>query len=433
MSSQEFGSLSLLVALLLASAHVLGLLFTRLRQPRVVGEILAGLLLGPSVLGYVAVPLGEAVDGSVRSAAVLGFLYNLGLLLLMFASGTEARGLFRADDRRGVGWLTGVGTFLPFVIVFAGASMFPLERISGSAGQPLSLLLVVGIAIAVTSIPVISKIFHDLGILTTRFARLVLGVAVAEDMLLWAVLSVAIGLARAEALSAATIATHVGVNVAFFAAGLTILPSLTRRLSRASWNVLAREVPVAYVVTMLLALTTVASLLDVTLVFAAFLAGYAMASSEGMAKATAILGRVSFAVFVPLYFAMVGYQLDVTRTFALDMVLVVLVVACAIKLSAAAVGARLAGFSGWESLNLSMTLNARGGPGIVLASVAYEAQIINGEFHTCLVVLAVLTSQMAGAWLDYVLRRGWPLLHGDPGLRTTSVAAGDSTTQLLST
>jgi Kef-type K+ transport system membrane component KefB len=440
MSSQEFGSLSLLIALLLASAHLLGLLFTRLRQPRVVGEILAGLLLGPSVLGQLGLtlsdvtgPLGGADDGTVRSAAVLGFLYNLGLLLLMFASGTEARSLFRADDRRVVGWLTGVGTFLPFVMVFAAASALPLERIAGPARQRLSLLLVVGIAIAVTSIPVISKIFHDLGILTTRFARLVLGVAVAEDMVLWAVLSVAIGLATADAPSAATIAVHVAVNVVFFAGGLTILPSLTRRLSRASWNVLAREVPVAYVVTMLLAFATLASLLDVTLVFAAFLAGYAMASSEGMAKATAILGRVSFAVFVPLYFAMVGYQLDVTRTFALDMMLIVFIVACAIKLTAAAVGARLAGFNGWESLNLSMALNARGGPGIVLASVAYEAQIINGEFYTCLVVLAVLTSQMAGAWLDYVLRRGWPLLSGDPGIRATSVPPGETTTQLLKT
>jgi Kef-type K+ transport system membrane component KefB len=75
-------------------------------------------------------------------------------------------------------------------------------------------------------------------------------------------------------------------------------------------------------------------------------------------------------------------------------------------------GARLAGFRGLDLLNLSVATNARGGPGIVLASVAYDAGIINAAFYTTLVLMAVLTSQAAGAWLEYVLRKGWPLLSG---------------------
>jgi Kef-type K+ transport system membrane component KefB len=73
-------------------------------------------------------------------------------------------------------------------------------------------------------------------------------------------------------------------------------------------------------------------------------------------------------------------------------------------------GARLAGFRGIELFNLAITTNARGGPGIVLASVAFDAGIISPKFYTTLVLAAVLTSQLAGAWLDYVLRKGWPLL-----------------------
>jgi Kef-type K+ transport system membrane component KefB len=377
-------------------------------------------------------PLG-ADPTALRSAAVLGFLYNHGLLLLMFASGSEARSLFRAEERRAVGWLTAIGTGLPFVLVFAAAPLVPWELIIGPADHRLSLLLVVGIAIAVTSIPVISKIFHDLGILRTRFARLVLGVAVMEDILLWAVLSVAIALAGSNTPSVGTIAAHVAVNGIFVAFGLAVLPRLVRGLTRARWNVLAREVPVAYLVTLLLAFTTLASMLDVTLVFAAFLAGYAMAGCDSLVKASATLERVSFAVFVPLYFAMVGYQLDVTRTFAPGMLLVALIAACALKLAASALGARLAGFGGRDALTLSITLNARGGPGIVLASVAYDARIINGEFYTCLVLIAVLTSQAAGAWLDYVLRRGWPLLSGEPAVAIAIVPAGEAASEPLST
>ena len=92
------------------------------------------------------------------------------------------------------------------------------------------------------------------------------------------------------------------------------------------------------------------------------------------------------------------------------MLAVFLVGSCALKLLSAGVGARLAGFDALGSLNLAAALNARGGPGIVLASVAFDAGIINASFYTVLVIAAVLTSQAAGAWLDYVLKRGWALL-----------------------
>jgi Kef-type K+ transport system membrane component KefB len=92
---------------------------------------------------------------------------------------------------------------------------------------------------------------------------------------------------------------------------------------------------------------------------------------------------------------------------------VVVAIACAVKLLSAGLGARLAGFSWNDSVNLSMAFNARGGPGIVLASVAFDTGIINAVFFTTLVVVAsVLTAQTAGAWLDYILRTGQPLLSG---------------------
>src|SRR5947208_16921800 len=83
---------------------------------------------------------------------------------------------------------------------------------------------------------------------------------------------------------------------------------------------------------------------------------------------------------------------------------------CVVKILSVSLAGRLAGFRGLDLINLAITTNARGGPGIVLASVAFEAGIISPKFYTTLVLAAVLTSQMAGAWLDYVLRRGWPLL-----------------------
>ena len=95
------------------------------------------------------------------------------------------------------------------------------------------------------------------------------------------------------------------------------------------------------------------------------------------------------------------------------MLVTVLAAACAIKVLSVAVGARLVGFSPLDTVNLSIATNARGGPGIVLASVAFDAKIVNAPFYTTLVLVAILTSQAAGAWLQFVLRKGWPLLSVD--------------------
>ena len=414
MSSSDVGSIILPLVVLIATAHVLGYLFTRMRQPRVIGEIAAGVLLGPAVLAKLAPILQQQIfhSGAIsQKTAVLDFVYWLGLLFLMFASGAETRHLFSRDDRRQVGWLASFGTGLPFVASLAVLPFLHLDSLMGSAQQRTSLTLVIGIAVAVTSIPVISRIFFDLKIIHTRFARLVLSIAVIEDILLWAVLAVATALAKSGVLPKRQIAIHVAITLVYFVVGLTILPRLVRKLSSVRWNLLAVASPVGYLVAVLFVYTALAALWDVNLVFAAFLAGFAVAGEkERFAEALQSLNQFSFAVFVAPYFAIVGLKLDLSRDFSLKGLAIFVLAACSIKLVSVAIGARLAGFGRLDTMNLAMATNARGGPGIVLASVAFDAGIVNATFYTTLVLLAVLTSQAAGAWLEFVLRKGWPLL-----------------------
>lgn len=417
MTTGEFGSFTLVLLLILAAAHLCGYIFQRLRQPRVVGEIVAGILIGPSFLGHFAPRLSASLFGAAGSGfqAVLFFLYNLGLLLLMFHSGAETRNLFGRGDRKETTWLAGVGTGLPFLLGLLAAPWLPLDWLMGPARQHSSLVLVLGIAIAVTSIPVISRIFYDLRILHTRFARLVLGVAVLEDIVLWAVLGIATALAKSGVIPRHEIVNHVAATLVFFVAGLALMPRLLRRINTARWNVLSTASPAGYLVLVLFLYSAVASAFDVSLVFAAFLAGFAVGADQLLsADALASLGRVSFAVFIPIYFAIVGYRLDLGKDFSLSMLALFVVGGCVVKLISAGIGARLARFRGLDVINLAVALNARGGPGIVLASVAYDAGIINGAFFTTLVLMAIITSQVAGAWLEYVLRKGWPLLSGHP-------------------
>ncbi len=417
MSDQEIGSIIVLLLLLTSAAHLFGYVFTKLRQPRVMGEIVAGLLVGPTLLGRLAPSFSAAIfsgstpDSAHSHSVVLGFIYWMGLLLLMFISGTETRRLFGREDRRQVAWLATVGTGLPFLIAMLVLPLFPIQHLMGSANQRTALVLVVGVAVAVTSIPVISRIFHDLKILHTRFARLILSVAVLEDIVLWAVLAVATAVAKSAVLPKAEIFRHVTATMIFFGVGLTIAPALLKRLHSERWNILANASPVGYLVAILFAFCAIAALLNINLVFAAFLAGYGVATGrEHFAPALDSLARFSFAVFIPLYFLIVGYRLDLWKSFSFVMLAIFLTGACLIKLLSVGLGARLAGFRRLDIVNLAVATNARGGPGIVLASVAFDAGIVNAAGYTTLVLLAVLTSQAAGTWLEHVLRKGWPLL-----------------------
>ena len=411
MSNFDLTSILLILLLLLSLAQLLGYLFVKLRQPKVVGEILAGVVLGPALIGRFSFTSG-LVAATNHQMNVLNFVYWLGLLLLMFLSGAETRQLFSREERSQVSWLAILGTGIPFFLGLVLGPRLVGPALMGPRGNTASLTIVLAVGIAVTSVPVISKIFADLGILDTRFARLVLGVAVLEDIVLWLALAIATAIAGHAALNARALSIHLLATIVFFVLGLTIIPRIVKQINKSRFNVVAQRSPIGYAIIVLLIYCVVAGALDISVVFAAFLAGFAVVHKKRQlfAEALQVIGKVSFAFFIPIYFAIVGLKLDLIHGVSILMVAEFLIGSCLVKVISVAIAGRFAGFRGLDIINLAITTNARGGPGIVLASVAFDAGIISPKFYTTLVVSAVVTSQMAGAWLDFVLRRGWPLL-----------------------
>jgi len=415
MSDSALASVLFVLLLLVGFAQLLGYLFVKLRQPKVVGEIAAGILLGPALLGRLSF-ISHLIENAKHQGNVLDFVYWLGLLLLMFLSGAETQQLFSREERREVGWLLVMGTGIPFALGLILGPWLILPALAGPNGNRISLVIILAVGVAVTSVPVVSKIFADLKILHTRFARLILGVAVLEDIILWLALAVATAMAGKAVLDARAMSYHLAATVGFFLLGLTVVPRIVKRINKARFNVLAKYSPVGYAIAVLFAYCAVAGALNVSLVFAAFLAGFAVVHKKRRLFADALdaIGKVAFAFFVPVYFAIVGLKLDLIRGVSLWMMIGFIAGTCVVKILSVSLAGRCAGFRGLDVLNLAITTNARGGPGIVLASVAFDAGIISAKFYTTLVVAAVVTSQMAGAWLDYVLRKGWPLLSESP-------------------
>jgi Kef-type K+ transport system membrane component KefB len=437
LTSSETAHLLFATVLLLGAASLLGQLFARLHYPRVVGEILGGLALGPTLLGW-TLPTAEQklFPATGTTSIVLGALYQLGLIFLMFATGTELSALFHRTERRAAITITITGIVLPLLAGILVFRLFHFDYLEGTAHNTQALSLVFAAGIAVTSIPVISRIMIDLGIVNTPFARIVLSAAVIEDVVLYAILAVAVGLAE-SATGGYGLAKTLGIDSAsvagaFYYAAATFAVLGFAFMLRSSLSRMRREPnpldTIGAQLILILAVTASCLLLSVTPVFGGFVAGIVVGSvqSDASIAARTSISRFAFAFFIPIYFAIVGLRLDLLHSFNLVQFAGFLAFACAVKMCSVYGGARLAGETALTSQNLAVAMNARGGPGIVLASVAFDAHIINERFYAYLVVLSIITSLVAGLWLERVLRRGGPLREIATPLQETSTAVATS-------
>ena len=417
MSLTEFELTRIFFAIvaLLALAHLGGHVFQRLGMPKVIGEIAGGFLLGSSVLGFFAPDTHRWLFSAYPAEGkLLAILYWIGLVFLLFISGFEIQKSISRDDGRLIGAILFGATAVSFLAGLAAPELYDFRPYLGSAGNMFSLRLVVAIAVAVTSIPVISKIFIDLGIIDTRFAKIVLVVATIEDVLLWVALAVATGLTTTDTISLDAILANVAITFAFFAVALLAMPRIVRWLSVRSPSALAYTLLVCF------SFAAMASMLGVNVVFGAFLAGVLVGTinDERFDRARSSLKEIALGFFVPIYFAVVGLKLDLVRHFDVFFFLGFLAFCVVFKALGTMLATRLAGEDWRTSFHFAAAMNARGGPGIVLATVAFDVGIINETFFSVLVVIAIATSLMAGYWFRLVQRKGWDL---DP--RPPAVAA----------
>ena len=419
MSFSDINLARLLIALaiLLIAAHGMGSLFARFGQPPAIGEILGGILLGPTALAAFAPRVQHWIFPATGvSAAALGAIYQLGLLLLMFAAGAEMRRLLQRNVIRTVGLIAGFGMVLPFAAGLGLATALGTKQFTGPAGNRTALILVFGLAVAITSIPVISRIMHDVGLLPTRFARIVLSAAVIEDIVLYVILAVAVGLVQTAksaafgipaALRIHTITQnsvyHTVVAIIFLVVALGFGGRGYKALEGMRANVLVRRSPVAFQLLWMLVLSAAALALGLVPLYGAFAAGIAVAVADDSLVVRSdrnALAKISFGFFVPVYFALIGFQVDLIHHFNPLFFLGFLVFACIAKAASVYLGAQLSGEDRFTSSSLAVAMNARGGPGIVLAAVAYAAGIINQTFFVSLVMLSIVTSLLAGSWLE---------------------------------
>ena len=400
------------LALLILFAHSFGHLFHRLKLPRVVGEIGGGLLLGPSVLGFFSPKTHAWLFSALGAEAQwLSMVHWFGLVLLMFISGFDLQKSLNRDDKRTILALTLGSTVIPFIAGWNAPSIYDFSPYLGSQRNLLALRIIIAIATAITSIPVLTKIFIDLKIVNTHFAKIVLSTATLHDVILWVALAVATGLVSGESSSISNIVSHVLITMSFFGVALLVVPRVLRVLNGSEWNHLMRSSVGGYMFFICFLFAAVASHLKISVVFGAMMAGIVVGMApEHFEKEKVYIKEVSLAFFIPLYFAIVGLKLDLVRHGDLLFFLWFLLFTTAFQLLGTMIAARAMRQDWLSSFNLGMAMSNRGGPAIVLATIALDLGIINETFFVTLILIAIVTSLSSGAWFRYVLAKGLPLL-----------------------
>jgi Kef-type K+ transport system membrane component KefB len=421
LSSIEIGHFLVAMGCLLATAHLLGYLAERIFIPRVIGEVAAGLVLGPTLLGHFFPDAFKWMFlGFSGEAQLFGLLYQFGLLMLMFCSGLKFQTNFNKDDAKLTSALVIGATIPAFIIGWFAADMFNIAPYLGSANSTLAMKIVIAISIAVTSIPVISKIFNDLGIMQTRFAKIVIACAGIHDILLWIALGYATALAsQGGDYTVGSALKSVGISGAFIFGTLFFGYFLFKRFTFVKQNILFRSSNLGYFLFIMFLLAGLASYLHIETIFGALLAG--IIAKVALPKTVSErleqgVRNISFSWFIPIYFALVGLQLDLVRHFDPLFFLAYFLFATLTQTVAVYITSRIMKQDPFTSFNLGIAINDRGGPGIVLSSVAYSTGIINQEFFAILVMLALVTSWIPGTWLRIIVSKGWRLMPGDENL-----------------
>jgi Kef-type K+ transport system membrane component KefB len=423
----------LIIGLLIifVSARAGGEVMEKLRQSPMIGEVLAGILVGPMVVGLIDPNPATSFGSSLNVIA------NLGVFVLVLLAGIELgrEGLRKAMQERSM-VVAFVEFFLPFALGYSLASALGMTFVQS---------LFVGTALAVTALPVSVRILLDLNLLNTRLGRAIVSVALVNDLVAFAMLGLVVqftnlGASTPEGITIGLVVLNNVLFVGLVFCVATVL-KLTTRLGRNSESYMqtfvaklrGQEASFALCIAIALGLGAAAELLGIHFAVGAFYGGILMTprllGQVQFNRIRSAVSSVTFGLFAPIFFAFVGVKLSISFT-AWPLIVAITAVAFIGKLLGGILGGTVAGFRGAPLLALGVGLNARGMMELLLAQVGLAAGIIDTSLYSALVIMTLTTTLCTPPILKRLLRR-FKLEDVMPTVPSSSAAAGVQTPNVI--
>lgn len=405
LSHTEITALFLALGILLACARILGELARAANMPSVLGEISAGILLGPTLFGTFA-PEWSAFLFPVTGGGALAFdgLITLAITLFLLVAGMEI-------DLSTV-WKQGkvavsvalMGMILPFVMGFSAAWWLPTWIGYEPGTHHLAFSLFMATVVSISALPIIVKILMDLNIYRSDLGVTVVAAAVFNDLLGWLVFAMVLGMVGGG--QTMPLAQTISLTIIFTIAMLTLMPLVLNRIlpwvqAHSSWpgGILG------FALSFCLIAAAFTEWIGIHAIFGSFLAGVALGDSKHLNERTrtTIEQFVSF-IFAPLFFASIGLRVNFLDHFNLGLTLMILVIALSGKVIGSVFGARFGGLSQRDALGVGFGMSAQGTMGIILGVLALQFSLITQEVFVSLVLMALVTSLLSGPMMQVILR-----------------------------
>lgn len=397
----EIRTLLLQIAVITLSARLVGALARRLGQAQVVGEMIAGILLGPSVLGWVAPSVSRALFPD-SGLALLGGLSQLGLVLFLFVIGLGHRPAPMAGYGR-VAALTGAASICSAFALGVVVSLYLYPRLGTPTVAFVQFALFIGTSMSITAFPVLARILQEHRLTQTPLGTLAITCAAIDDVTGWILVGGVMVLLRGHQATLPVWASAAGV-VVFACAMLTLGRRAMRRLARGGMTSNRFALALVFAI----ASASITERIGVHPIFGAFLAGVAISREAGFARSLRRrLEPVTLTLLLPLFFAWSGLRTQIRFIHgAAAWGYFGLIVAAAIagKLSGAVCGALLSGIRRREALALGVLMNTRGLVELVVLNIGLSAGAISPTLFTLLVMMAIATTFMTAP----LLRRIYP-------------------------
>lgn len=381
------------------AAHGLGRLATKMGQPAVIGEMLAGILLGPSLLGWLAPSVSSFVFPP-SSLGTLQLLSQVGVILFMFLVGLELDLDSLRHQAHSATFISHAGILFPFVLGTALSLL--IYPITAQQGIPFSgFALFMGVAMSITAFPVLARIIEQRGLSGSKLGNLVIACAAVDDVTAWCLLAVVVSIVKASGPMESILT--IGLAVTFTVAMLFgVRPWLRRWMENTNGKV---SLPYTLIFVFASALFTEA--IGIHALFGAFLAGVVLHPPKTLfAKITESLGPFT-SFLLPLFFAFTGLRTQVGLLGdAQGWLLCVTIIAVAItgKLGGTSLAARVTGLGWHESLSIGALMNTRGLMELIVINIGYDLGILSGRVFAMMVIMALTTTIMTGPTLSLLER-----------------------------
>jgi len=406
-TSNDITILLLSMAVMLFVARGMGELMRLIKQPLVIGEILAGIILGPTLLGFVFPDLFNGLfNKSQSSEIILQGITTISVVMLLLVSGIEVDlGIVIKQGKKAL-WISIMGILFPFTLGFLMAWSFPQYLGNTSGELHLVFALFVGTALSITALPVVARTLMDLNLFKTEIGYLIIASAMVNDLIGWIIFSLILGM-----MGSASHSLEFGSTLTLIFAFIFIIFFVGRRLINYAIPFIQKRFSypggiLNFVLILGFLSAAFTEYIGVHAIFGAFIIGIAIGDSVHLRENTReIIQQFVINIFAPLFFVSIGLRINFVSNFDLGIVLIFLVLAFAGKIIGCGLGAYFGKMKTEESLIIAFGMNSRGAMEIVLATLALQVNLINEKVFVAIVIMALVTSISSAPLMDIFVRR----------------------------